>query len=69
MDVARKRIALTMKLGAPPARRDSAGDNRFQGVANNQRGRAGGQGAGLQSSSPQSTAMSSAFAKLKDVGH
>ena len=68
VDVARKRIALTMKLGAPPARRDSAGDNRFQGVANNQRGRAGGQGAGLQSSSPQSTAMSSAFAKLKDVG-
>ncbi len=65
VDVARKRIALTMKLGAPPARRDSAGDNRFQGAANHQRGRSGGQGAGPSSNSPQSTAMSSAFAKLK----
>ncbi|MDO9165492.1 MAG: Tex family protein [Rhodoferax sp.] len=68
VDVARKRIALTMKLGAAPARRDSAGDNRFQGAANNQRARPGGQGAGQQTSSPQSTAMSSAFAKLKDMG-
>ncbi|MDO8448322.1 MAG: Tex family protein [Rhodoferax sp.] len=69
VDVARKRIALTMKLGAAPARRDSAGDNRFQGAANNQRARSGGQGAGQQhNSAPQSTAMSSAFAKLKDVG-
>ena len=44
---------------------DSAGDNRFQGAANHQRGRSGGQGAGPSSNSPQSTAMSSAFAKLK----
>ena len=68
VDVARKRIALTMKLGAAPARRDSAGDNRFQGVTNNQRGRPGGQGAGPQSTPAQSTAMSSAFAKLKGAG-
>ncbi|MDO9199223.1 Tex family protein [Rhodoferax sp.] len=69
VDVARKRIALTMKLGVAPARRDSAGDNRFQGAANNQRARSGGQGAGQQhNGAPQSTAMSSAFAKLKDVG-
>jgi len=69
VDVARKRIALTMKLGAAPARRDSAGDNRFQGVANNQRGRPGGQGAYQGNNVPQSNAMSSAFAKLKGAGH
>jgi uncharacterized protein len=69
VDVARKRIALTMKLGAAPARRDSAGDNRFQGVANNQRGRPGGQGAYQANNVPQSNAMSSAFAKLKGTGH
>ena len=68
VDVARKRIALTMKLGVAPSRRDSAGDNRFQGIANNQRGRQGGQGTAPQPSTPQSTAMSSAFAKLKTPG-
>ena len=31
VDVARKRIGLTMKLGEPPARRDSPRDNRFEG--------------------------------------
>ena len=67
VDVARKRIALTMKLGAAPARRDNAGDNRFQSVANNQRGRPDGQGAG-QFNAPQSNAMASAFAKIKDIG-
>ena len=68
VDVARKRIALTMKLGAAPARRDAPGDNRFQGANNNQRGRSGGQGYAPQSSAPQSNAMSSAFAKLKGLG-
>ena len=68
VDVARKRIALTMKLGtspqngasggkgAPPA----AGDNRFQGAASHQRGHSPSRDA-----TPQSTAMASAFAKLK----
>jgi protein Tex len=56
VDVARKRIALTMKLGAAPARAGSAGDNRFQGAKPQQRAHA-----------PQSTAMSSAFAKLKNL--
>ncbi len=68
VDVARKRIALTMKLGAAPARRDPgersdrgpAGDNRFQGVARDQRPRGSAQNA-----APPSTAMSSAFARLK----
>ena len=68
VDVARKRIALTMKLGAAPARRDSAGDNRFQGAAPNQRGRSGGQGYATQVSAPAANAMASAFAKLKGAG-
>ena len=68
VDVARKRIALTMKLGAAPARRDSGGDNRFQpahsprhnGSGTNHNARAG-QSAPLAAS----TSMASAFAKLK----
>ena len=58
VDVARKRIALTMKLGAAPARSGSAGDNRFQAARAQQRVHA-----------PQSNAMSSAFAKLKGLGN
>lgn len=65
VDVARKRIALTMKLGAPPARGGAAGDNRFQGATAQQRPR----GAGGPAHAPQSTAMSSAFAKLKGLGN
>jgi uncharacterized protein len=72
VDVARKRIALTMKLGAAPARTGSAGDNRFQGANVQQRGRLGGQSyggnTGQGAHAPQSTAMSSAFAKLKTLG-
>jgi uncharacterized protein len=60
VDVARKRIALTMKLGAAPGRRDNAGDNRFQGAGNSQRARPGGQAAPAPVG-----AMASAFAKLK----
>ncbi|MDD2845170.1 MAG: Tex family protein [Rhodoferax sp.] len=73
VDVARKRIALTMKLGAAPARTGGAGDNRFQGANPQQRSRAGGQAYGSTTGqgahAPQSTAMSSAFAKLKNLGH
>ena len=67
VDVARKRIALTMKLGAAPARRDGPGDNRFQSANSNsnQRGRQNGQGAYQPNNAPQSSAMASAFAKLK----
>jgi uncharacterized protein len=75
VDVARKRISLTMKLGQAPAR--GAGDNRFQPINPHQRGRAGGQsygnsggpGARVPASAPQSTSMSSAFAKLKGLSH
>jgi len=61
VDVARKRIALTMKLGASPARRDGVQDNRFQAAGQHQRSRAPGGAA-------PSTAMSSAFARLKGMG-
>jgi uncharacterized protein len=64
VDVARKRIALTMKIGAAPAGArgaDRAGDNRFQGPARGERHQArGGEGAFAGNS-----AMASAFAKLK----
>ncbi|MDR3368396.1 Tex family protein [Rhodoferax sp.] len=73
VDVARKRIALTMKLGAAPARSGGVGDNRFQGANPQQRGRGGnygsGSNAGQGAHAPQSTAMSSAFAKLKNIGN
>jgi len=72
VDVARKRIALTMKLGAPPVRSGGAGDNRFQAANPQQRHRpgalpAGGAGRAAGANTPQSTAMSSAFAKLKGL--
>jgi uncharacterized protein len=65
VDVARKRIALTMKLGAAPQRRDTAGDNRFQPQNVHQRGKAGAGQAPTVFNAPQSTAMASAFAKFK----
>ncbi|MCB8745569.1 RNA-binding transcriptional accessory protein [Rhodoferax sp. U2-2l] len=68
VDVARKRIALTMKLGAAPARSGVAGDNRFQGATAQQRPRSHGASSG-GTQAPQSTAMSSAFAKLKGLGN
>jgi uncharacterized protein len=66
VDVARKRIALTMKIGAAPARSasDKAGDNRYQSAGRGQSqysNQSSGQGGGSLGSS----AMASAFAKLK----
>ncbi len=62
VDVARKRIGLTMKLGEAPARRDAPRDNRFEGSRpgfnqNQSRGR---------QDPPQAvpSAMASAFGKL-----
>lgn len=57
VDLARKRIGLTMKLGDANPQRDAAGENRFQGPAAGQRAR--------PAAEPQSTAMASAFAKLR----
>jgi uncharacterized protein len=66
VDVARKRIALTMKIGAAPARQngDRSGDNRYQGAARGQ-SQYTGQPAGQGGGSLGSSAMASAFAKLK----
>jgi uncharacterized protein len=58
VDVARKRISLTMKLDATPARRDAPGENRYEGAGRGQQPRRANEPA------PQS-AMASAFAKLK----
>jgi protein Tex len=71
VDVARKRIALTMKIGAAPARGngerggDRAGDNRYQGPARGERQHSGPQGANQDSGFGGNSAMASAFAKLK----
>jgi len=61
VDVPRKRISLSMKFGATQARSDFVADNRFQAPTQRQ-GRAG---QALAPHAPQSTAMSSAFAKLQ----
>ena len=68
VDVIRKRIALTMKLGAAPARRDAPGDNRFQPAhspRHNGSGTHHGARAGQSAPLAASTSMASAFAKLK----
>jgi protein Tex len=76
VDLARKRIALTMKLGNPPQNgapggmsRDrggpsQGGDNRFQGATSQQRSHTHSN-MPARDATPQSTAMASAFAKLK----
>ncbi|WP_395684947.1 Tex family protein [Caenimonas koreensis] len=59
VDVARKRIALSMKLGDAPARRDAPGANKFEAAGRGQRpGR---------EQQPVSTAMAGAFAKLQGL--
>jgi protein Tex len=68
VDVARKRIALSMKLDAAPARKDAPRDNRFESA----RGQGAGRG-GLNAPqrghqhAPQSTAMGDALAKLQGL--
>jgi uncharacterized protein len=69
VDVARKRIGLTMKLGEAPARRDAPRENRFEGAAT--RDQHGGQNRGGfggarpgSAQPPAGTAMASAFSKL-----
>jgi uncharacterized protein len=68
VDVARKRIGLTMKLDAAPARRDGPRENRFEGASRDQRGpqnRSSSSGARTSTSQPAAgTAMASAFSKL-----
>jgi uncharacterized protein len=58
VDVARKRISLSMKLGDAPARRDGPRDNRFEGAGRGQR---------APQNQPANTAMAGAFAKLQGL--
>ncbi|MBU1359350.1 MAG: RNA-binding transcriptional accessory protein [Gammaproteobacteria bacterium] len=61
VDVARKRIGLSMKLDAAPARRDGPRDNRFEGAGR-------GQQAPRRDNAPQPAGqMASAFAKLQGL--
>ncbi|MDP9898880.1 Tex family protein [Variovorax ginsengisoli] len=61
VDVARKRIGLSMRLDATPARRDGPRDNRFEGAGR-------GQQAPRRDSAPQPAGqMASAFAKLQGL--
>ena len=67
VDIARKRIGLTMKLGEAPARRDAPRDNRFEGARPGQGQNRGGSSYGAKQHAPQApqgTAMASAFGKL-----
>ena len=73
VDVPRKRISLTMKLDAAPARKDGAKDNRFEFAGKDTRQRSGGgfasnQRGSMHTSLPQEgSAMASAFAKLQGL--
>ncbi|PIT80950.1 Tex family protein [Limnohabitans sp. JirII-31] len=66
VDVARKRISLTMKLDAAPARRDGTRDNRFEHAGRDNRARGGG-GYTAPPQAAQGSAMASAFAKLQSL--
>ncbi len=74
VDVVRKRIALTMKLGEAPARKDQPRDNRFEGAGRDQRPRSGSDGghtgsqrSGYSAAPAAGSAMASAFAKLQNL--
>jgi uncharacterized protein len=62
VDVARKRIALSMRLDAPSARRDGVRDNRFESAG---RGFKAPASRGHETAHPN--AMASAFAKLQTL--
>jgi protein Tex len=66
VDVARKRISLTMKLDAAPAKRDGPRDNRYEGAGRDQRQRGGGSYISAPAAGSGS-AMASAFAKLQGL--
>jgi uncharacterized protein len=79
VDVPRKRISLTMKLDATPARKDGVKDNRFEHAGKDNRQRSGGGGfstnhasrgashASHASQAHEGSAMASAFAKLQGL--
>jgi protein Tex len=61
VDVARKRIGLTMKLDAAPARRDGPRENRFEGAGR------GYQGSRRDNAPQPAGQMANAFAKLQGL--
>ena len=65
VDVARKRISLTMKLDTMPAKRDAPRDNKFEGAGRDNRPRGGGYAS--QPPAASGSAMASAFAKLQSL--
>ena len=67
VDVARKRISLTMKLDAAPARRYGPRDNKFEGAGRDNRQRGGGGGYTSPPAPGAGSAMASAFAKLQGL--
>ena len=68
VDTARKRISLTMKLDAAPARKDGPRDNRFEHAPRGHSPRGGGGYSGArQDSNAGAGAMASAFAKLQGL--
>lgn len=68
VDVARKRISLTMKLDTAPARRDGPRDNRFESAGRGQsQQRSGGASGQRRDEAPTQNAMASAFAKLQSM--
>ena len=71
VDVSRKRISLTMKLDAAPARqvqdRRDPRDNKFEGAGRDNRQRGGGSVGGYTTPAAASSAMASAFAKLQGL--
>ena len=72
VDVARKRIGLTMKLGEAPARKDAPRDNRFERMRTGQGQNRGGKNDSYsvhprEVQAAQGTAMASAFGKLAQL--
>jgi protein Tex len=65
VDVERKRIALTMKLGEKPAQRSEQGNNRFEGAGRGLQQHRGNGNQGHQPSAQAPSAMASAFSKLQ----
>ena len=68
VDVARKRISLTMKLDAPAQKGGGAergADNRFRPAARGEQPQRGGQGGRTTPAPASQNAMAAAFAKLK----
>jgi uncharacterized protein len=62
VDPVRKRIALSMRLDAAPARRDGPRDNRFEGAGRGQQ-----QGSRKDNAPQPASQMASAFAKLQGL--